>query len=376
MRARRLLFFLFLATTLWLPQVHRFHHPDRERLATALIDRAARPRDVAAMRAVNPEWDFMRRTFTVLALGNRALESRDASERARLLAAMDREIDAVRDDERRYGATRFLLSYGHGRPFVDEAQRSVFVDGEILMMIAARELVAPRPALRDDADTRAAAIERAMRRSPTLSAESYPDECWTFCNTTALAALSMWDAASGSRHDDLAQAWVARAKERLLDPKTGLLVSRYTLAGDVMEGPEGSSIWMSARNLLLVDEAFARDQYARARRELRVSFLGFAWAREWPAGEPQRPDVDSGPIFPVLDASAASSAFALVGASAFEDDDYLTGLLASADLAGFPDGAGFRASNDVGDAVLASALTHGPLFRRASLRRRVAGVSR
>lgn len=64
---------------------------------------------------------------------------------------------------------------------------------------------------------------------------------------------------------------------------------------------------MSASNLLLVDEEFARDQYARARRERGASFLGFGWAREWPdrerAGAPQ-PDVDSGPIVPLIHASA------------------------------------------------------------------------
>ncbi|MEZ4264226.1 MAG: hypothetical protein R3B36_34350 [Polyangiaceae bacterium] len=374
MRAPRSVVLLFVATLLWLPQVQRFHHADRARLREALTERATRPRDVAAMRAVNPEWDFMRRTFTVLALGDRAL-SAPADARARYVAAMDREIDDVLATEAAHGKSRFLLGYGSARPFVDPEARSVFVDGEIVMMIAARELVAPRPALRAEADRRAEAIERAMRRSPTLSAESYPDECWTFCNTTALAALSMWDAATGSDHDDLGRAWVARARERLLDTRTGILVSSFTRDGVVRDGAEGSSIWMSARNLLLVDEAFARDQYARARRELSVTFLGFAWAREWPQGAPRRPDVDSGPIVPLLDASAGSSAFALLGASAFGDEAYLDGLLASAELAGFPDGAGYRASNDVGDAVLASALTHGPLWARARARR-VAEVAR
>lgn len=57
-------------------------------------------------------------------------------------------------------------------------------------MMSARELVAPHARWRDESRARAARIEGAMRRSPTLSAESYPDECWTFCNTTALAALA------------------------------------------------------------------------------------------------------------------------------------------------------------------------------------------
>lgn len=127
----------------------------------------------------------------------------------------------------------------------------------------------------------------------------------------------------------------------------------------MLDGPEGSSIWMSATNLLELDEAFARDQWRRARKELGVTFLGFGWAREWPEGQPVRPDVDSGPIIPVLDASAGSSGLAFLGAAAFGDETYLDALFASIELAGFRDRqtGRYRASNEVGDAVLLYALT-------------------
>jgi len=201
-----------------------------------------------------------------------------------------------------------------------------------------------------------------MRRSPSLSGESYPNECWTFCNTTALAALTMLDRVDGSDHGELARAWVAHARAHLVDPATGILVSSYTYDGHVLDSAEGSSIWMSAHNLLVVDEAFARDQYARARRELGGGLFGYAWAREWPRGAAGRPDIDSGPIVPLLDASAGSSGLALLGASAFGDEDYLGGLLASLELAGFRDGGRYLASNAVGDAVLLYALSNGPLW--------------
>jgi hypothetical protein len=128
---------------------------------------------------------------------------------------------------------------------------------------------------------------------------------------------------------------------------------------------------MTASNLLLVDEAFARDQYARARTELGASFLGFGWAREWPERRgssrmaPQG-DVDSGPLVPFIDASAGSSGLALIGASAFGDQRWLGSLLSSLELVGFRDeGRGrYRASNGVGDAVLLYALSFGPLWQR------------
>lgn len=136
-----------------------------------------------------------------------------------------------------------------------------------------------------------------MRGAPLRSAESYPDECWTFCNTVALAATRLADALDGTDHADLRAAWCARARRRLVDPGTGMLVSSYTLDGRIGDGPEASSLFMAAHDLLVVDPALARDQYRRARRAFGRSVLGFGYAREWPdaAG---RDDVDSGPTVP------------------------------------------------------------------------------
>jgi hypothetical protein len=179
----------------------------------------------------------------------------------------------------------------------------------------------------------------------------------------------LMDAALGTHHEDLAKAWVEFAKTSLVDPKTGILVSSYTYDGQVKDSAEGSSIWMSAHNLLLIDLEFARDQYTRARKELGATFLGFGYAREWPRGAAQHPDVDSGPIVPFFEASAGSSGLAILGASAFGDERWLTSLMASLELAGFPEsdasGRRYLASNRVGDAVLLYALSFGPLWNRA-----------
>ena len=359
---------LTVAAIAWLPSLHLFHAPDHEVIASRLAARqiASPVPPGGTMRAVNPEWDFMRRTYVVLALANRALAH--PAERAGSLAAIDAIVDSTLALARDNGDEHFMLAYAKRGPFADPAARSLFIDGEIVMMIAARDLVEPRVETRVEARVRARRIERAMRASPSLSGESYPDECWTFCNTTALAGLVLLDRTSGSRdHAQLARDWVAHAKVHLVEPRTGLLVSSYTWNGQVLDGPEGSSLWMSAHNLLVVDEDFARDQYARARRELGASFLGFGWAREWPAGTPQRADVDSGPIVPLLDASAGSSGLAILGASAFGDERFRDELLASLELTGFREETTgrHRASNDVGDAVVLYALSFGPLWDRA-----------
>ncbi|MDP6947269.1 MAG: hypothetical protein QF464_24185, partial [Myxococcota bacterium] len=132
--------------------------------------------------------------------------------------------------------------------------------------------------------------------------------------------------------------------------------------------PEGSTIFMSAHMLELVDARFARDQYRRAESHLGQSFLGFGYASEWATPCQGTRDVDSGPIVPFLDASAGASGMALLGAAAFDDDVTLDRLLRSLEFAAFPaEESGrlaYRASNPVGDAVLLYGLVAGPLWQR------------
>ena len=332
-----------------------------------LHDAARQQQQRGAMRATNAEWDFMGRTFLALSLANLAL--RDPGARAAHL----RDLDAIIDDtlrlEAQHGPEHFLMGYVHRAPFVVQPARSLFVDGEIALMLAARRLVEEKPAYREPLAARVAAMVARLQASPVLSGESYPDECWTFCNTVALAAIRLADTLDGTDHGDLARAWVATARARLLDARTGLLVSSYTFDGTHRDGPEGSSIWMASHMLQLVDPGFAADQYRRARAQLGRRFLGFGYAREWPASWVGPRDVDSGAVVPVLEAGIGSSGLALVGAGAFRDEAFLRELVATLEYAGFPtrDGARarFAAGNQVGDAVLLYALTLGPLWERA-----------
>lgn len=330
------------------------------------LDPAERRAEIEKMRGSNAEWDFMGRTYLVLALANMAL--REPARQNALLEVMDQIIDETLRLERDEGMYFFLMPYAHHGEFASHPARSLFVDGEIAMMLAARLLVADKASYRAPLSQRVGSMLAYMQRSPVLSGESYPDECWTFCNTTALAAIRMSDVALGQDHGEALRAWVRVAKQRLVDPGTGLLVSSYTLDGRTMDGPEGSSIWMAAHNLLLIDEPFARDQYIRARRELGRELLGFGYAVEWPPTWRGPRDIDSGPIVPVLEVSAGSSGLALLGASAFGDHDYLSSLLTTLRFAAFPserDGVvRFHASNQVGDAVLLYALVFGPLWQR------------
>jgi hypothetical protein len=365
---------LLLAAAIWLPLLHvYFARPRPERTAqlfarhTALwIDPALRAHELDRMRATNAEWDFMGRSFLVWALANQAL--RDPAQAPRALQAIDAILDETLRLERELGMYHFLMPYAHGGPFRVEPQASQFLDGEIALMLALRREVAEKPEYVAPLRERVERMAARMQKSPVLSAESYPDECWTFCNTVALAALRVADHLDGTDHSQLLRDWVAVARRKLVDPKTGLLVSSYTVDGRAKDGPEGSSIWLSAHMLQVVDADFAQDQYTRARRELRHGFLGFGWAGEWPASWRGREDVDSGPVIPWLDVSAGSSGLAFVGAAGFGDRAYWDQLWATLEMAGFPVAEGgtvrYAAGNQVGDAVLLYALTLGPMWHK------------
>ena len=375
---------LLLAAGVWLPSAHLVMRPAQgavrapdDRVAPLAEDllrhqlalwrnRTAHRGEAERTRAGCEEWDFMGRTFLVLSLANVAM--REPARAPALIPVMDAVIDDTLATERAQGMGHFLMAYGRRGGWVQQPARSLFIDGEVALMLGARSAVRDDGRYAAEHEARVRTLLARMTAAPLHSAESYPDECWTFCNTLALAAIRVWDARSGEDHGALLRAWVATARARLTDRATGMLISSYTLDGARGDGPEGSSIFLAAHMLQLVDPALARDQFARARRHLGRSLWGFGWAREWPDGARRaNADVDSGPTVPLLQANAGASGMAILGAAAFGDEAWLRALLASVNLAAFPvrdaSGTHLAAGNSVGDAVLLYALTQGPLWR-------------
>jgi hypothetical protein len=374
---------LAVATLLWLPCLHFFFtpqaavwHSDRgiapraqelaERHLQLWTDPALKRREIGRMRRSNAEWNFMGRTFLVWSLAEMAL--REPAEQARYLPVMDTIIEETLRLEREHGQTFFLMPYARGQPYVEQPMRSLFVDGEIALMLASRRLVADKEDYHPLLQERVKVMLERLQRNDQLIAESYPDECWMFDHAVALAAIRASDRLDGTDHSAFIRGWLAAAKKNLTDPATGLLISSFTTRGVALDGPEGSTIWMVAHLLRVVDADFAADQYRRARHELGRTFLGFGWSREWPRSWTGPMDVDSGAVIPVVEASAGGSGMAFIGASSFGDADFLSALHTALEFAAFPirkDGRlKYAASNQVGDAALLYACVLGPLWQR------------
>ena len=378
---------LLAAFLIWLPCLHLFFKPDinaylcgtqkeipvmTKKIAARHLRLWENPDekndDIQKMRAINGEWDFMGRTFLVLSLANMALRETEKSEY--YIKIIDRIIADTLRVEREKGMYYFLLPYARANSFITKPPHSIFIDGEIALMLASRRLVKEKPQYKQMMTARISQMVRQMKESPILASESYPDECWLFCNSIAIATIKIGEVLDSNGNGKFIKDWLKVTKKRLVDRKTGLLCSSYCVNGYIQQGPEGSSIWLAAHCLQLVDKSFAADQYKRAKKELACSILGFGYAKEWPASYVGPEDVDSGPIVPFIGASAGSSGLAFLGAAAFNDYEYFQKLLTSLDYGVFPtekDGClSYQASNQVGDSVLLYSMVAGPLWEKVN----------
>jgi hypothetical protein len=308
----------------------------------------------------------MGRSYLVWSLANMAL--RDPASKPLYLRTMDQVIDETLRLEKQEGMYFFLMPYARDRHYLVQPAHSLFLDGEIALMLASRRVVEEKPEYKSLLTERVNAIVERFQKNPRMLLESYPDECWMFDHCVALDAIRMADYLDGSNHSALIRDWIAMAKQKLVHRESGLLISSFMTDGTPLAGPEGSSIWMVAHCLQLLDEDFARDQYQRARKELGEITLGFGYAHEWPKSWKGEANIDSGPIIPGFEISAGSSGMAFIGASTFADDKFLTSLAATLDFAAFPSRTHGRlkycASNQVGDAALLYAATLGPLWQK------------
>ncbi len=376
---------ILIAGCIWLPCLHFVFHksasdfyraaelsPQAKQLAARQLQLWTEPKsrelELRKMRASNAEWDFMGRSFLVWSLANLSL--REPNARPAYLQTMDQIIDETLRLEKQEGMYFFLMPYAKGRAYVAQPAHSLFLDGEIALMAASRRMVEERSDYKQLLTERVDAMAERLRQSPQLVVESYPDECWMFDHVVALDAMRLADALDGSDHSELIHKWLAMAKKKLVHEDSGLLISSFTTDGTPLDGPEGSTLWMVAHCLQILDPDFARDQYQRARRELGRTTLGFSYAREWPASWTGAADIDSGPIIPVFNISAGASGMAFIGASAFGDEKFLSTLAATLDFAAFPSRNNGRlkycGSNQVGDAALLYAATLGPIWQKAA----------
>src|SRR5437588_7214943 len=252
---------LLIAGLIWLPCLHFFFDmsasdfrsgeglsPQARALGARQLQLWTEPQlreqELRKMRASNAEWDFMGRSFLVWSLANMGL--RDPASKQTYLQTMDQIIDETMRLEKSEGMYFFLMPYARASHYVVEPAHSLFLDGEIALMLASRRSLEEKSAYKTLLNERVNAIADRLRRSPRLLLESYPDECWMFDHVVALAAVRMADTLDATDHTALVHDWLAMAKQRLIHHESGLLIASFTTEGKPLDGHEGSPLWMVA----------------------------------------------------------------------------------------------------------------------------------
>src|SRR5437763_13139956 len=136
------------------------------------------------MRARKAEWDFRERSFLVWSLANIVL--REPSSKQVCLQTMDRIIEETIRLEKQEGIYFFLMSYAKASPYVLQPPHSLFLDGEIALMLASRRVLEEKADCQPLLAERVKVMEERFKQSPYLALESYPNECWTFDHAVAL----------------------------------------------------------------------------------------------------------------------------------------------------------------------------------------------
>ena len=150
---------LLLATGIWVPSLHIFFGASKADLngmvghqLSMWRDAGVREKETGAMRRTNAEWDFMGRTFLALALCEMA--EGNAGLKGEYLPVADAIIEDTLNTERERGMHFFLMPYSRTHPYVAQPERSLFIDGEIALMLAARRLVEEKVEYKDLASDR------------------------------------------------------------------------------------------------------------------------------------------------------------------------------------------------------------------------------
>jgi hypothetical protein len=280
-------------------------------LERVIQEGAAPPTALGKLTQLNPEWGLFTLSFSTYALANLAAQQPDL--RAEAAATIGQAIQVA-------------LMPPLRQPFDDELPNkylapslpsSVLYLGHLNLMLGCHRQLVPNSPYRHLHDSLSATLA-ARYQEPAGNLTSYPQLRWLPDNTVALASLALHSQLTGSPYAQVARRWVATAKTKWLDPKTGLLASQVDAQGRPTEQPRGSmlgwSIWFIAR----FDTAFARQQYQRYQVAHSTNLGALRLYREWPGDyRTGAGDADSGPL--ILGYGIPATAFAFADAVALHD---------------------------------------------------------
>ncbi len=204
------------------------------------------------------------------------------------------------------------------------------------------------------------ALERRLEASASGVIETYPGEAYPADVSAVVGSIGQRAGA------DAVQRWSHLAREKLVDPDTGLLFQSVDPVTAEPRGvPRASGTALAIYFLSFADPGLSEDLYeALVRQGYREPLgLGFGTVREYPEGTFGIGDVDSGPV--ILGFGTSATGFALAGARIHGDGRVYRGIFRSAVLAGCPVRRQGRwrwmTGGAIGNAILLAMLTASPV---------------
>ena len=172
---------LRVATAIWLPCLHLFFRkplsdfyqekgisPKAKQLAARHLRLWTEPAllqaELKKMRSSNAEWDFMGRSFLVWSLANMGL--RDPQTKDQYLPVIDQIIQETVKIEQQDGIYAFLMPYAKDRPYMVRPARSLFINGEIALMMGARRMLQEQAAYKQPMTERLRPYRATVARQP------------------------------------------------------------------------------------------------------------------------------------------------------------------------------------------------------------------
>ncbi len=203
------------------------------------------------------------------------------------------------------------------------------------------------------------ALARRLQAAGTGVIETYPDEAYPADVAAVAASIALYDRATGADHRALLTRFTAVLRQRYVEPRSGLLYQSVDAASGRPRGPaRASGSALAAYFLSFVDHDLARQLFGAVARQ-GATFLGFGGVREYPSFVSGSSDIDSGPLF--FGVSASASAFALAGARMYGHSEIFRELVRTATLVGVPRRSGdawrFATGAPLGNAIVLAALT-------------------
>lgn len=273
------------------------------------------------------EWALVSHSMTAMALANLAFLYPETAPEAR--DQLERLVPGVLREEVK---TFDRSLWGNEEPLQSTRGHIGYLGHLNVTLAAYAFLGGQKKEYLDLFDQVSQSLEKRMLARPHYNEETYPDEIYLADNAAVVASVALYHRFRETP-DGLTAKWCHEVDQNYRDPAGRILVFRIQPDGRPVPEGRGSGDGWNTFFLYYADAGFAADEFARLKAGYYQELpLGLGALREWPKGQDQAGDVDSGPV--ILGLSPSGTGFAVAGARFSHDQPMFARLMRTAEVVG------------------------------------------